>query len=604
MDLDGSDMLFSNVRFDQSAIPYAVGIESERGGLDASDIRNVRFENCEFLLSGPLNLNFTENILFNNCRFEGLNDIGYMTSLAAANGVSFEHCTATHFDHSNANDGHGWAQGRFIYGSGGLGGIHNIHYAHNQTIDLFVRPGYSNQNTGEHFMHEYGETRWCGNPIAVSSNGFTVNRLYPNDIGEQLVVTQPASAIQTQIISRVDLATETVFIEGEWLGYSETDTVPAVIEISHAGRKRVSLDVASKSVTNNAVMVNRLYPDYVGETVAVMSGRGFGQHRTIIAYDIEETSFTLDKPWRVIPDASSLLAVGHFAARHVIHDSLFDADPLVLTDSSRASTGVQPFNGQFDLVVDGNIFQEMRKGVALWGMDGLLPDNEIAMQPSYFNLIKNNSALNCAHAFEIAVADWDLDPTSFEPSLAGNVWRNNQSKSAVINTFNYRRHNTRTLNQHLGIFDGNTSKSGTDPIHNIDGLNDQVWVGNTFSGFGTGITISDDHVPVLRENNWTGFALNYEDDVSGGVLELPVRHMDAVAANMDVPIWNSGTAPLSWTASETSGWITLSQAAGTVSVENGIGVLPITIDLASATGEAVISINANGQTQTIVVIAQ
>ena len=98
--------------------------------------------------------------------------------------------------------------------------------------------------------------------------------------------------------------------------------------------------------------VNWKENDFKGLGCLIIAGKGLGQHRRIASNDI--THLTLNLAWDVIPDSTSVAAIGPFRADVVIYRN----------HSQDNSVGVQLWAGGYNFIIDGNI--ALRTG-GLWG---------------------------------------------------------------------------------------------------------------------------------------------------------------------------------------------------------------------------------------------
>ena len=524
-----SDFRFENVRFDCSSMATNQSV----GELWFTKSQRGAFIDCTFIMPRAVNLGEgARQILFDGCIFRGINDVDLMINIGAAQEVSIVDCLALNHDPSNSADGHGWAQGRFVYGSGKNGPIKNIYYGGNITSNLTVRSGYTaNQNTGEQYMTEFGETWFRGSPVSAVTNTVTF-----------------------------------------------------------------------ASVTN----------DYTGHMVAIVGGKGLGQYRDVVATDTGANMITLDRDWNVLPDANSIISIGTFPARHALFNNYFDGVERAVTSNVPSTAGIMTYGAQLDLVAQSNTFHQLKHGISTWSISNTMPDGSTySMRPNYFNLYLDNTLHRNRRAIDNQLAFFNGKvPNEWDVPILGNVWRNNSISNTTEYALRYRVWDD-DFAFDLNVWDGNRTEDwiithiGKDSNENIIVLKNQVWVGNDFNsdGSGIGFTQTTNHSPVLHGNTWTDFGTTYSGSTSA-TLELPVRIVPALAITNHIPVWNSGTAPLSWNASESSGWLSLISSSGTVADETAEGMLSFTINTNTMSGEAAITVVGNSQTQKVSVVVQ
>ncbi len=152
----GSDLRFINVNI--KAKGYAIG--------DFHGSTRLSFQNCS-LTGGGNGIFFgsATQVFLNNCQVYGTNDVNTMLTFWGGDGVCCTNTTAQDYDNTQPD---GWAQGRFFYGSSQWGSNRDFYLGNCTTVALGVRPGYSDQNTGEQVLWESG-TKYAGTPTAATA---------------------------------------------------------------------------------------------------------------------------------------------------------------------------------------------------------------------------------------------------------------------------------------------------------------------------------------------------------------------------------------------------------------------------------------------------
>ncbi len=142
------------------------------------------------------------------------------------------------------------------------------------------------------------------------------------------------------------------------------------------------------SATSGTVTLASLAGDYVGRTVFVTGGTGTGEYRTIVSTNFATggTTLTLDSPWDVIPDATSIINLVACPTRIVVYANKLQS----IAGAGTASTGFELFSGGADVIVDGNTMTNMNHGIC--EASGGYGNGTI---PGFFNIYQNNTFINC-----------------------------------------------------------------------------------------------------------------------------------------------------------------------------------------------------------------
>jgi hypothetical protein len=322
-----------------------------------------------------------------------------------------------------------------------------------------------------------------------------------------------------------------------------------------------------------------------GKHIAVIvQGKGRGQSRRINGYTVN--SVTLEEPWLVIPDATSVMNIGPYTEKVVIYNNYLDAKSRAATSPTHiASTGIQPFGGVFNMIADNNILNETRVGIGTWATQ-----HSDDLDPTYFSLFVNNKMIN--NRWGILHNHSITNPTNSK-ALLGIIYRyntvENPIESAVFNQMNgYNEVLYDAIvyeyNQFLNVSRGLYSETG--PIQN------QVLYSNTFLSLGSGPGPALVLTPgmALRRNDYQNFNTFFQGSIGGAVIEAPyhVVQLDAVAgaapATGEFILWNSGSQMISWTIADNAPWLTLTPQSGDLANEvesdtmvlsaNPLGLLP------------------------------
>jgi len=620
------DVSFVNCRFSQ------LGSKSDVAVVDvASGSQNIRFEGCDFDVSGNVYAGNSRGIYFKDCAFRGLNDANGLLVMDGAQNVSVSGCSAQSYDDSDTASGSGWAIGRFIVcGNGGT-----------------VRNFYISENTTSNLCPRYASPFYRGTPIDVSDCEWVdplktniydeatqvltfsdLNRISVGKVAAGLGDPDVQRTTDGLSVDRWDFPTGEVELRGQkqYLLDPATTNITAIFwdavdqnsgeQILFEAQKTRYRGVVQSS-TSNTVQCIGLTNDYSGLLLVVVDGKGFGQSRVVESVDVQTSSATVDRPWHVEPEASSRVMIGNYASRIAISNNRLDGDgratdPYELLYGSvgysnyTASCGVSFYGGTLESVVEGNVVSDVRSGIANWSLaEATATSLGIPLvQPNYFNLFKGNSIIHAMEGVSDHFKSFHGNPTQ-DIAMACNVWRSNTATNltgvAVGTGADFE-----TALVEMNLFHGNRFEGGLWGIDGLEHARSLVLFGNAFKGANTGdgITFSTNHVPILRENSWSGFSSNYAGALPGGVIGLPVRMVELSdgLTNAVLDVWNSGTSNLEWTASTTNAWITITQASGMVADEVDEGLMAFWIDPSSipaGVSNGAVFMIGNGQTNSV-----
>lgn len=152
--------------------------------------------------------------------------------------------------------------------------------------------------------------------------------------------------------------------------------------------------------------------------VTVFSGPGWGQTRRVVKR--EGPKLLLDKPWRVPPEKSSVVAVGVMFYQNLIVDN----------ECNNGMTGVQLWISCVENVIAGNKIARQRKpGLFLYGNGTTLASSmprtwNRGISPLFWNLAEGNTAEECSEGAIVTSGDAANLPIEF-PRALGNVLRHN-----------------------------------------------------------------------------------------------------------------------------------------------------------------------------------
>lgn len=398
----------TRVKFDQ--LPWSWSSGGAIVGY--SGCSDVTIEDCMFDVAGYIDLSSTDHATISGCTIRGIRDCGF-----AINAGSATHLTFTDNDISNydTGDDEGWLQGRVLFGACGSGGADELYVAGNTTHDLMVRPAWSNQNTGEQFMFEFGQTVYECHPVSATISNIVVDGLDDDFAGMTLSVFSGNGSGQSASISGYDPDTGIVTVSTTLTNLNTYNwTVgPTIVRIDdvYAGYITQVDGSGGESVDGTALKLDNLpESNWTGETVYIESGRGFGQYRKIVS--CTDGVLTVTPPFAAAPDASSHIQIGYYLRNHVYFDNVLDGqDPT----QSTASTGISAFGSGFGYCIQSNTFTDVSTGSILWPMYDAGFNAACA-----FNEISDNTYSNCLAGVVLQYNDWGSDSLSDGVVLAGN----------------------------------------------------------------------------------------------------------------------------------------------------------------------------------------
>ncbi len=183
--------------------------------------------------------------------------------------------------------------------------------------------------------------------------------------------------------------------------------------------------------------------------VTVFSGTGQGQTRRVVGRS--SGRLAVDRPWRVAPQAGSVVAVG----------TMFHQNLIVGNHVPDGMTGVQLWISCVENVVSGNTIERQRKpGLFLYANGSTLASSmprtwNRGISPLFWNLAEGNRVDECSDGALVTSGDAANLPIEF-PRALGNVLRHN--------TFVRARGNGVVITSrkaHLGGADRSASVVGT-----------------------------------------------------------------------------------------------------------------------------------------------
>jgi hypothetical protein len=262
--------------------------------------------------------------------------------------------------------------------------------------------------------------------------------------------------------------------------------------------------------------------------LVIVKGKGLGQSRRIVANN--GGTVTLDEPWNIIPDGSSIITVGPFIDRIAVYKNFLDAKAGAATQSDHvAATGIQPYGGALNFIADNNTLHELRQGTSNWTQEW----DRNPWSPNYFTLYSNNKYINC----RVAIQNASDATNTYGTAIFGTMYRNNivqnAIKGAIHNDINKRDFPLLSTmvyehNSFSGVPEVFSSFLHASYQHEQvlagGGMKNQMLYKNNCHGIGSAVTGSSKMI--VRENSYSGFSPNYNGILPDAVIEAPFHVLE------------------------------------------------------------------------------
>jgi hypothetical protein len=297
----------------------------------------------------------------------------------------------------------------------------------------------------------------------------------------------------------------------------------------------------------------------------IIAGRGIGQARRVTDSGITSNTLTVERPWRVAPDATSkIIFTGQYNG-NMVYNNDFNAFPLNYVHTWTASCLVQ-FDGSAQKnFVEGDTSRRTESGRSIWGWSG---------GPNSWNEMRNETAIDCnSGTFEFR----HEQANPLGPTLIGNAYRDCQGN--VVGTpitGAIGGYGLGTVYEKVSI----TSRIGcvlAGAYNNAEG----TWPDGLVMYRNGTVTVQDsplqpvyiskaDGKQFLVNNQYVGNsqAYWYRSGLSGYVIPVPLQRVakfscyaGGTAPDVVVPVVNAGTNPMSWSVAASDPWITATVAA-------------------------------------------
>ncbi len=173
-------------------------------------------------------------------------------------------------------------------------------------------------------------------------------------------------------------------------------------QVVSAGGDRIELDAGAANMLADSVVTMpwRYRFDRDGQprdgdwVVFVAAGRGVGQWRLVDREQSRGAVLKVNRPWRIEPDAGSVVIVQRAFRNNIVHANRINAnpDPSVVIDSGHKSVGVFWWISCFDNITADNRMENLGVGVGLSLLTrlALLPGEQAGDMANAWNLTRDN----------------------------------------------------------------------------------------------------------------------------------------------------------------------------------------------------------------------
>lgn len=184
-------------------------------GFYFADSTGVRLQNSTVIARGN-STRGTKQVIIDRVAFFGVTDADYFIASDATQQLSITNCTAQDYNNSSAASGDGWAQGRFFCGEAVTGSNSQIYIGDDTTLDLGVRPGFWNQNSGEQVLFELATPVSQNAVRSATTTTITIPGLTNLQKGDRIFISGGKGMGQYRTIAGFDPATGTVTLDQPW----------------------------------------------------------------------------------------------------------------------------------------------------------------------------------------------------------------------------------------------------------------------------------------------------------------------------------------------------------------------------------------------------
>lgn len=349
----------------------------------------------------------------------------------------------------------------------------------------------------------------------------------------------------------------------------------------------------------------------IRNTVAIIKNEGVGQFRRVISN--EGSVITMDRPWDIQPDSSSVISVTSSGDNFVIYNNKIDGIPNYYETES-ATSGIQLYGALFNNVIADNSFSNVHHGIYITGFAGH-PSIKCESTGSMGNLISGNTITDAVYGIEnITVMYAYVMPKPLPSEIpwssnVNNVFRDN--KVSNIRQFLVKS----VLHGGYGIYVGQLYNDWQSPVwngpwvqkglieHNIvtDAASKYMWlrqhqqwttvrknnfvstgkfpnsVGTYFSPQNTDACLVDNKYSSNIDTVYGGKLPGPQVALSNRSLTFSISS-DKGSSKQTLSILNTGTGSLELAVSNDVPWIKTSLSSSIVHNENEHSILTATVN--------------------------
>lgn len=329
------------------------------------------------------------------------------------------------------------------------------------------------------------------------------------------------------------------------------------------------------------------YPSWIptdGGMAVVIAGTGIGQARQLVSHTT--TSITVDRPWRVQPDSTSILVVAPEYVDHIVYNNDLNAFPAGYVQTTTASVGIDIDGNGYQVATEKNTSHRTCGGRMILSNSGGV---------TYWSVMRDEVA---ADVFQGGYGSftWDTNPVGHV--LLGNSFHNCSTnitdsmgvgamrmfgEGAVCENF--------TSSTRVGYqFDG-SAQSGSYPDGftlfrngSITAINGPAQPPNPIPAYFSTV----DNRQYLNNNTYSGGSQNYWFAAGGATWAQPIAlnrvarfkgYKDTRLPDVVIPIADAGVAGVTWSVTASNPWITaVVQSNGTLQAEQSTGELAVSVD--------------------------
>lgn len=184
------------------------------------------------------------------------------------------------------------------------------------------------------------------------------------------------------------------------------------IELRYSDGKEIK---PADTTTNAGSQVFNGFDKGTWGAVYVCGGKGAGQVRTVLSYDVKDDSitFTLEEPFAVEPDDTSIITLtAPFTQNTVYHNTIANDQPTL--EEGLKTGGVLLFYENYKNIIAENEIRNLAFGVAI---------NSTFKMPSLWNTVRDNTMSGIQELRKNAMQGGDstLDASFFCDSVRGNA---------------------------------------------------------------------------------------------------------------------------------------------------------------------------------------